>query len=365
MDNYRYFEKTYRRLLECHIKARRRKRKTKDEHHFEINLFENLYQLAKDIVNFAYAPSPGIAFITRKPVIREIFAAPYRDRIVHHLIYSMVEPYWEKHFILYSCSCRKNKGTLFAIKSVEKFIRRTTNNHQNSAVVFKYDLSGYFMSLPRKKLLQRAIRGLKAQYQGKTSSFDYRMLKYLWRKVILHDATIGVQLRGNIKDWNDLPRNKSLFFQPKGQGIVIGNLTSQLLSNIYLNDFDHYMSNLLPGCFYIRYVDDFMLIVDSKYSERIKQSQDLWQKELVRLNLRINMKKTYHQTVDKGIAFLGVVIFPHHTVIGKRLKKNMRIARTKYKNGEIPIESIVSYTGFTVHHNSYNLTKKFLEDCNL
>ena len=355
----------YLKLIYCHLEARKKKRGTKNEYEFEVDLFENLFHLAEEIANFTYTPSPGIAFVTRKPVIREIFAAPYRDRIVHHLIFSIVEPYWEKRFIDYSCSCRKNKGTSFGVEVVEKSIRKATKNYQEPAEVYKFDLSGYFMSLSRGKLYQKAIQGLDEQFAGRKNHPDYRMVKYLWRKVIMNDATVGVKIRGKIKDWEDLPKNKSLFCQPRGRGIVIGNLTSQLLSNIFLNDFDHLMQQIHPHCFYIRYVDDFMIIGNRKYAEKIKAAQPFWQEELRKLGLRINDKKTYHQTVDKGISFLGTTVFPYRTVIGKRLKKNMNLAAKRYRNGEIGIDSIVSYTGFTVHHDSYKMTLEFLKKCGL
>lgn len=359
----RLLEEVYTRLLECHVKARKGKRKTLDEHRFEVNLFENLLILAREIIEFKYEPSPGVAFIVQRPVVREIFAAPYRDRIIHHLIFSCVEPYWENHFIYNSCSCRKGKGTLFGIRQVEKYVRKATRNYTEEAEVFKYDLSGYFMSLPRRALYYKAIKGLNEQFKGQKNNIWYRWLKYLWRKIIMDDPTVGVKIRGSEKDWSKLPRCKSLFFQPKGQGIVIGNLTSQLLSNIYLNDFDHYMKDVNPGCYYVRYVDDFMIIANKKYCDRVKSLEGAMRVKLTDANLRINEKKTYHQDIKHGIAFLGVVIYPWRTVIGKRLKKNMKIACGRYRAGKAGIETLVSYAGFTVHHSSANLTKKFLDKC--
>lgn len=216
-------------LYRAYLDARKGgKRKTEDEHIFEVNAFENLKNLERSIINRTYEPSRSEAHIIEKPVIREIFAAPFRDRIVHHLIFSTVYDWWDKRFIYDSYSCRKNKGVLFGIQRLDHHIRSVSQNYTKKAFVIKLDISGYFMSLPRKELLELALRGLNQQFEGQTHTTKYQTLKFLWQRTILDDPTKYAKRKGDIKNWERLPKNKSLFSQPKGVGIVIGNLTSQL-----------------------------------------------------------------------------------------------------------------------------------------
>ena len=234
----RFDDWLYNDLKKAYREARKGKRRTRDEYDFEANELENLRNLRDSIVHHRYKPSRGIAFITRKPVIREIFAAPFRDRVVHHFLYEKTAPWWDRRFCYDSYSCRKGKGTLFGIKRMEHHIRSVSHNYSKKAYIIKLDIQGYFMSLPRQGLYDMVKWGLERQYKDSPEMKD--LLLYLWKEVIFDDPTEGVRKRGPKWLWNILPENKSLFNQPEGKGIVIGNLSSQLLSNIYLDQLDRY-----------------------------------------------------------------------------------------------------------------------------
>lgn len=133
-----------RALYESFLMARRGKLNTNDEFKFEMNWYENLEQLAEDIILRRYRPSRSKAFIISNPVYREIFAAPFRDRIVHHLLYAIVAPWWDKRFIPDATSCRNNKGTDYAVARLQTFMRKASLNGQRKAYVMKGDISGYF-----------------------------------------------------------------------------------------------------------------------------------------------------------------------------------------------------------------------------
>ena len=134
--------------------ARLAKRTTCDEHEFEVNWAENIVNLAKTIEERTYEPGSSIAFVVFDPMVREIFAAPFRDRSVHHLIYDITAGWMDQDFIPTSTSCRKGKGTLWAIKEAQRQMIEVTENCTKKARVVKLDIKGYFMSISREKLLK-------------------------------------------------------------------------------------------------------------------------------------------------------------------------------------------------------------------
>lgn len=342
-------------LYKAYLDTRTGKRKTRDEHLFELNDVESILLLAEDIQERTYMPSPSKAFVIHDPVAREIFAAPFRDRIVHRFIYNQVEPWWGKHFIEDSYSCRKNKGTLYSQKRFQHHARAVSNNYSAEVFVAKLDIKNYFASLDRKQLYKRAIWGLDRQFKDYKGDL-YWILRYLWEVTIFDDPTKNVKIVGNIKDWQSLPNEKSLFNQPKGRGIVIGNLTSQLLSNIYLDQLDRYIRFGLGYKHYGRYVDDFYILV--KLDEKQKLLSDIKKIEffLDGLGLALHPNKRTLTNLKNGVNFTGSTMFPGYIIPGKRIRKNARNAFWNFATGNAKIESVVSYLGYMQHLNS----KKFL-----
>ena len=151
-------------LYESYQMAKRAKLRTEDENKFEMFAMENLMQLRDDIINRRYHPSRGKAFITHNPVIREIFAAPFRDRIVHHLLYAMNGLWWNEHYIYDSYSCRDKKGTLLGVQRMQEFMEKCSQAGSREAYVIKADISGYFMSLDRERLFKEVLWGLNTQF---------------------------------------------------------------------------------------------------------------------------------------------------------------------------------------------------------
>ena len=334
------------------------KRKTHDEHLFELNDLTNLATLKQNLLDRTYKPSRSAAHIVHKPVIREIFAAPFRDRIVHHLLFNAVYEWWDNHFIHDSYSCREEKGVLFGIRRLEHHIRSVAQNSHKSVYVLKLDIQGYFMSLPRQKLYERAIWGLDRQFKGHTDSSLYRVLKYLWREIIFDDPVQGATKKGRLSDWDLLPRSKSLFFQPYGLGIVIGNLTSQLLSNIYLDQLDQFVTKVLGYKHYGRYVDDFYIVVSKSQLPQLKKDIKVIENFLKSINLTLHPKKRMLRKASDGIPFLGAIVHLNHTTPGHRLIKNMERACREIEAGERDLSSLPSYLGHTKHLNSYNAVKE-------
>ena len=212
------------------------------------------------------------------------------------------------------------------------------------------------MSLPREMLYNRALWGLEHQFSRKDPWFD--LLNYLWKETIFDEPTIGVERRGNLALWKVLPPEKSLFHQAVGRGIVIGNLSSQLLSNMYLDLLDRFIRIELGYHYYGRYVDDFYIIVSAEDRARLLADIPRIENKLTELGLSINRKKTSFQLADKGIPFLGTVVYPGRVVPGKRLVKSTRRALIDYASGIVDEEVLISYLGLLKHYNSKKILGK-------
>ena len=348
-------------LYKCFLMARRGKTRTVDESKFEAFWKENSEQLVKDIIMRRWKPSSSKAFVTHEPVDREIFAAQFRDRTVHHLLYAAVAPWWDRRFIYDSYSCRRNKGTDFGVLRMQKFMRSAIQNSGGQKVyILKGDLSGYFMSMKRKTLYKKVMWGLKRQFPKRGWLYD--LCAYLWKEVIFDDPCLNARLVGSRKEWNCLPFNKSLFNQPRGQGIVIGNLTSQLLSNIMLNEFDWFMKKKLGFRYYGRYVDDFYIIVTESEYEFAKHAMRHEVPEKLRaMGLKMHPKKIYIQEVTHGCPFLGKIVRPYSLTPGRRYMRNMRKAFRGYVAGTVSYETMQSYVGFGKTMAAYTAMKKVVD----
>ena len=284
-----------------------------------------------------------------------------RDRIVHRFIFDVIYPFWDRRFIYDSFSTRTGKGTSFGIRRVEEQIRKVTRNYQKEAFVIKLDLQGFFMSLPREKVFERAVFGLKRQFPrgGKL----YSTTKFLLEQVIFDEPTNGVRLFGKREEFQKIPRDKSLFYSGEGRGLVIGNLTSQILANIYLDQLDRFVKFKLGYKFYGRYADDFYILVPEE--ELVKAKRDIGEIERFlreELRLKLHPKKRYIQNIKKGIPFLGVVIYPGRKVPGRRVRANFRKRAREVASGVRNPEIITSYLGYMKNLNGKKVTKKVFEE---
>ncbi len=245
-------------LFRAYFGARKNKRNTINALQFEYDFERRLFELQEELSTRTYSPMPSICFVNQYPVKREVFAADFRDRVVHHLIYNYIYHICERLFIYDSYSCRPKKGTLLGIKRLDHHIRSCSQNYQKDCYILKLDISGYFMNLD-KAILYRILENIAANYRKEIEreEIDLSFLLFLIRRVIFDDPTRHCRIKGRKSDWQDLPKDKSLFYSAPGTGLPIGNLTSQLFSNVYLNAFDHYVKYHLGCKHYGRYVDDF------------------------------------------------------------------------------------------------------------
>ncbi|MDR1882782.1 MAG: reverse transcriptase/maturase family protein [Prevotella sp.] len=369
-------DKLLEELFTAYFDARLRKRNKHSQLNFEINSERLLVELRDDIFNRRYTVSPGICFIVDEPVKREIFAADFRDRVVHHLLYNYLSPVFENIFIDDSYSCRKNKGTSYGIDRVYSFIRECSRNYTADCYVLKLDIEGYFMAMDKGILLRRLeefVHGsIKANNGRNPFGTDPELLFYLSETLLSDDAAGHCTVRGRRSDWDGLPPAKSLFHAREGCGLPIGNLTSQLFSNVYLHPLDTYVRDTLGIAYYGRYVDDFILVHPDhdELKAAIAKISAFLDKEL---RLRLHPRKIWLQHYSKGVNFLGATVKPHRCYASHRACKNF-VRCVAYWNfrlgkGELLIpelkkmrSEINSHLGALTRYASYNIRKRILLD---
>lgn len=306
-------------IFQAYYDARKNKRNSNSALAFEIEYEKNLVELCDEISNREYNPAPHSAFIIEKPVKREVFASCFRDRVVHHLIFNYINPIFDPTFINDSYSCRVGRGTLYGIKRVNYFIKSSSNNYKTDTYILKLDIQGYFMSINKLLLFEIIKKQLIKKQHKLNCSLD--LILFLVEKVIFRDPTIDCIVKSQRQAWQGLPRSKSLFFSGDGKGLPIGNLTSQLFANIYLNELDQYIKRDLKVKYYGRYVDDMVLVGNDK-SELLALIAKISDYLAQNLALNLHPKKIYLQHHNKGVNFLGVYIKPYRMLPGKRLKRN-------------------------------------------
>ncbi len=361
---------TLKDIFVAYHQCRKNKKSKIDCLEFDIDYEQNLIQLWEEIKREDYQISPSSIFIVDKPVKREICAAAFRDRVVHHLIIMKLEDLFEHEFIYDSYSCRKGKGTHFGINRLGKHIRSLSDNYQKETYVLKLDIKSYFMSINKNILIAKLHKFICEKYKGE----DIEKIIYLCNLIINNDVTKKCILKSSFNKWSDLPKSKSLFHSKSNCGLAIGNYTSQIFSNFYLNSFDHFIKSELKIKHYGRYVDDFFILSNSK--EELKQLIPKVRKYLNEsLKLDIHCKKIYLQNVNHGVEFLGAFIKPWRIYITPRVKNNVYLVindiNNYFENENILYEDILkirekfnSYLGILAHYNTYKFRLKCMSNIN-
>src|SRR3989344_3043863 len=271
-----------------------RKNKTRKDYvvEFEKNFDKNIRQLRNELKNEDYYPRQLKTFILRDPKTRKISKSAFRDRVVHHALIKIIEPIFDKTFIYDSCANRKGKGTLFAIKRFEKFQRKVSKNdkivrNNINGYCLKADIKHYFQEVNHDILLSIIKRKIK----------DERIINLI--KKILNN--------GEVK---------------QGMGMPLGNLTSQFFANVYLNELDYFVKHELKVKYYIRYVDDFVILHENKNKLNFYKNQI---KEFLKNNLKIELHKDKSKIffIRKGITFLGFRHFYFYTILNKNKRKHV------------------------------------------
>ena len=319
----------YANVQKAYNKARKCKRYRKDVLIFTKDKEGNLEKVRDDILNLSYEPSEYHYFKVFEPKERQIMALPFYDRVVQHAINNVLEPIFDKRFISQSYACRKGKGMHAASDTLQEWLYEWQKFHPDQPLyAIKADIHHYFQSI------------------------NHDVLKAEIRKVI-KDAGALV-LIDRIIDHNGQ--------MPDGVGIPVGNLTSQLFANIYLNKLDQYIKHTLGAKYYMRYMDDFILLSPDK--EQLRR----WLEDIERflrdeLKLELNQKTTI-LAAKNGIDFVGYKHRATHRKVRQDSVKRIKKTIKKYESGKITKEqlqkSIASWTGHAGHADSYNLQKKVI-----
>lgn len=292
--------------MQAYFDCRRTKRNKPSALAFELDLERNLIALHEELQAGTYRPGPSICFVITRPKPREVWAAAFRDRIVHHLLYNQIGARIEASFIADSCACIPGRGTLYGARRLEAKIRSITQNWQRPAHYLKLDLANFFVSIDKRILGELLAKRIAEPWW-----------LHLADTILFHDPRQGAEIRSPARLLAKIPPHKSLFNQDVWHGLPIGNLSSQFFANIYLDALDQYAKHQLKARHYIRYVDDFILLhEDPRWLNEAKHHiEDFLEKVL---DVRLNPTKTILQPIDRGVDFVGQVIKPWRRTLRRR-----------------------------------------------
>lgn len=318
--------------------ARKRKTKKRYVKRFEANLRENLLKLQQELISKTYKPAPLKNFILRDPKTRKISKSIFRDRVVHHAICNIIVPIFQKGFIFDSHANQIGKGTHKTLERFDKFKRKVSKNHTRTCYVLKADIKHYFEEIDHDILLEIIKRKIP----------DENVLELI--RLILSNQTIGGK---------------------KIRGMPLGNLTSQFFANLYLNELDQYAKHKLRAKYYIRYVDDFVILHhDKTILEDWKNSIDKFLRE--KLGLELHPSKSKIIKLDNGLIFLGFRVFFYHKLLRKsnmmNFERKFNQLKICFEEGIISREKIIEFLegwfAYASHSNTHKYKKHILRDFN-
>jgi len=296
---------------------------------FSKNLIPNILQLNRELIEQTYSPKPLVTFILHDPKTRKISKSDFRDRIIHHAIVRVIEPIFDKTFIYDSCANRINKGGIFAIKRFDKFKREVSKNNTKKCYVLKADIKHYFQTVNHEVLLKVIKRKINDE-------------KIIW-------------LITKILDNFDSKKDKT--------GMPLGNLTSQFFANVYLNELDYFIKHKLKIKFYLRYVDDFIILHENE--EQLKE----WKMridEFLRQELKIELHPDKSRIIllSQGIDFVGFRNFYYFRLLRKRNINNMKKKIEIFKQGLMKddkfLESFQGWSAYAKWANTFKLRREIL-----
>ncbi|MHC8295334.1 RNA-directed DNA polymerase [Pseudomonas sp. LB3P58] len=318
-------------LVQAYYDCRRTKRNSASALAFEMDLERNLINLHDDLIAGTYRPGRSICFVVTRPKAREVWAAAFRDRVVHHLLYNRVAPRFYASFIADSCACIPGRGTLYAATRLETKIRSASQNWSKPIFYLKCDLANFFVAIDKEVL--------RKQLAAKITEPWWLALA---EQILMHDPREDYEVRSPAHLFNRVPQHKRLTAQPAHLGLPIGNLSSQFFANVYLDALDQFAKHRLGAKHYVRYVDDFVFLHESP------QQLNAWKAAveafLPSLGAKLNPTKTILQPVDRGVDFVGHVIKPWRRSTRKR-SLAQALKRTAAAPAEDLRETANSYFG--------------------
>ncbi len=294
-------------IYHAYRQCRRHKRNTINALRFEQHLEENIVALHEELSNGTYQPGRAVAFLVEKPKRREIFAADFRDRVVHHILVGYLEPRWERRFIHDSYACRQGQGTHQGVARLQSFTRKVTANNTRRAWYLQLDVRGFFNSIDRHILYERLL-----------AKEPDPAVRWLTHTLVFYDPTAHCRMRrARPADFAALPEHKTLFKAAPACGLPIGNLTSQFFANVYLDALDQFVKHHLRARYYVRYCDDFVLLAEDRATLERQEAQ-IRAFLATELHLALNERRQLRPVGD-GIDFLGYIVRPDYLLVRRRV----------------------------------------------
>ena len=313
------------------------KRSKADVQLFEKDLERNIFDLSRDLKNTTYKHGPYAGFYIYDPKRRHIHKATVRDRVLHHAIFQVLNGIFEPTFIPNSFSCRIGKGTHKGVAAINAMVRKLSRNYTQPCFALKCDIKKFF------------------------DSIDHNILLDLLKRRI-NDPKLIALLEEIVGSFNS---GQSNLFNPRG--VPIGNLTSQIFANIYMNEFDQFVKHELKARYYARYTDDFIILGhnESGLLEKLDRIKTFLHDHLA---LELHPEKIIIRRYNQGIDFLGYVVFPHHQLVRaktkRRIVKKLKGKLKAFKAGKITEltlnQSLQSYLGVLSNANAHKLKEYLL-----
>ncbi len=301
-------------------KAQKRKSRKPYVIEYKVNLNENLEALRHQLTEETYNPKPLRTFVIRDPKTRKIRKSYFVDRIVHHAICNILEPIYEKLFIYDSFANRKGRGALKALQRFDIFKRKVSKNNTRNCYILKADIRHYFDEVNHNTLINILNKKIS----------DNKLMKLIWKVLNNHSENVGMPL---------------------------GNMTSQFFANVYLNELDQFVKHELKAKYYIRYVDDFVILHHDKVTlEGYREKIDVFLKE--NLQLQLHPTKSKILLLERGIAFLGFRNFFYHKLLRKSNIFRMKEKIVKAISFDFLCKSLQGWMAYTMQANTYKLRNK-------
>jgi len=335
----------YENLWNAYLNARKNKRFRGEVLEFSHNVEENLIEIQNELINKTYKVGKYREFYVFEPKKRLIMALPFRDRVVQWAVYQLLHPLFDRQFIHDSYACRKDKGTQRAADRVQYWERKLVRSHKKPYYL-KLDMSKYFYRIDHDVLINILERKIN----------DDDLLWLLSIIIRSEDTKFGIPIGDHFYEEDRL----------SDIGMPIGNLLSQLFANLYLNELDQYAKHDMRLHYYIRYMDDVVILHQDKNElHRILQEIEVFLS--IELKLQLN-NKTAIRPIKDGLDYVGFRIWPTHRRLSKQTAKKMKVRLKYLKNafarGEVNADEVhstlMSYLGMMQHADCYNLKSKLL-----
>ncbi|MBI4149554.1 group II intron reverse transcriptase domain-containing protein [Candidatus Woesearchaeota archaeon] len=345
--------KTYKHLFEklclwenledAYWKARKGKSSNPKIKEFEEHWRLHLVTLMKELQNRVYAPQSLRRFVLRDPKTRVICVSEFRDRVVHHALVNILQPIFQPRFIHDSYASQKGKGTLAALHRFGGYMRKvsengrrvqgSSNNNVVAGFVWKADIAHYF------------------------DTVDHAILLGIIQKRV-HDEGVLWLVKTILSNYHS---------GRPGKGMPLGNWTSQFFANIYLNELDQFVKHRLRVGYYIRYVDDVVILEKSK--TKLQEYQHRIRALLHTLQLSLHKNKCRIIPLGSGIPMLGFLVFYHYKKVRRRnirrIKERLAGLLDEYARRRVSAQTILAvmhgWNSYAMQGNTYKLRRELTE----